>query len=278
MAATTRRREGLGSLRPVRDDQPQPPRTIPDPGFTGDTGALDPALARALAAYAGDAGLLPGVLAALHRARVLAPVVAVLGETGTTPAGLTVDKRADIALPLLVDPGGARAVPVFSSLESMARWDPSARPVPVAAARAAAVALAEQAEALLLDVAGPHPVTLGLPEVRALVDGRGSVPAYDDEPLRVALHQALAVVPEVEAAWLGPWPGTDARLTVRLVEGTDPAATAQDVVAAVRELAPLAGGGVRGLDLAVLTSAGPGPPARPVFTRHRTPRRTPPCS
>lgn len=243
-------------------------RRIPDPGFAGDTGAADPALVAALRAHAEDPGRLPDVLAALHGARVLAPVVAVLGAEGTGATGLRVDKSADVALPLLVGPDGARAVLVFSDLEALARWDPSARPVPVPGARTAEVARAESAVALLLDPAGPHPATLGERELQALAEGRGAVPAYLDEHLRVALHQALAPVETVAAAWLGPWPGSDARLTVVLVPGVEPASAAPAVVAAVRGPLVVAGGGVRGVDLAVLP-AGEGPPAgaRPVLRR-----------
>lgn len=243
-------------------------KRIPDPGFAGDEGRPDPVLRAALSAVAADPGRLPEVLAALHRARVITPVVAVLGEAGTGAGGLRVDKSADIAVPLLASADGARALPVFTGLDALARWDPEARPVPVEGARAAVVAQAEGAVALLVDLAGPHPVTLGEPELRALAEGRGTVPAYADEDLRVALHRALAEVGTVGAAWLGPWPGSDARLTVGLVAGIDAEGAAPVVVTAVRDLLAGAGGGVRGVDIA-LQPAGEPPPvgARPVLRR-----------
>lgn len=244
----------------------RPVKRIPNPGFAGDQGAADPALAEALRAYAREPGRLPEVLAALHTARVLAPVVAVLGETGATEAGLTVDKSADIALPLLQDGDGARAVPVFSSVQSLAAWDPQARPVPVLGPRAAAVALAEGARGLLVDPAGPHRVSLGAAEVHALAEGRGAVPVYADEAAVLALHRALAELPavaDVAAAWCEPWPGSDARVTVV----ADPRQSAL-VAAAVR--AALAGAMVRGIELGLAApgQAGPVPPGvRRVYTR-----------
>jgi hypothetical protein len=64
------------------------------------------------------------------------------------------DKTADIAVPVLVDPDGARALPVFTDLAALARGTPRPgrcrSPGP-----AAQVALAEDAEALVLDLAGP---------------------------------------------------------------------------------------------------------------------------
>jgi hypothetical protein len=231
-----------------------PDKRIPDPGFADDDGSADPQLAAALRAHAEDGGRLPEVLAALHRARVLAPVVALLGETGTSEAGLPVDKTSDIALPLLVDTEGRRAVPVFSCLDAMARWDPSARPVPVLGPRAAAVALAEGAEGLVVDVAGPAAATLGGPEVRALAERRAPLPAYDDDALAGAVAAVLAGEPDVLEARLGPGPGVDAVLTLRLDPSAEAATVGARLAAALR--APAVGRqAVRGIDLALV----PGP-------------------
>jgi hypothetical protein len=236
---------------------------IPDSGFAGDAGDADPVLAEAQRAYAADPARLPDVLAALHHARVLAPVVAVIGETATTAAGPTVDKTSDIALPLLVDPDGARAVPVFSCLETLARWDQSARPVPVEGPRAAAVAVAERAEALVLDVAGPMPVTLAGAEVQALAEGRAAIPAYDDEVLARQVAAALGREPAVTRGWIGPGVGVDALVTVAV----DPAASSEEIGARLAaQLQALARAGVRGLDLALQPGTASAPDGLLVYT------------
>lgn len=233
-----------------------PAKRIPDPGFAGDDGSADPRLSTALLACAENPGRLPEVLAALHAARVLAPVVAVLGESGTTEAGLRVDKTSDIALPVLVSGDGERAVPVFTDLAAMARWEPTARPVPVEGVRAAAVALAEGAAALVLDLAGPASVTLGEPELRALVEGRGTVPAYVDPALSGAVAARLAGDEAVRAAWLEPWPGVDARLTFAVADAADAAAVGARLADALRDLV---GTAVRGLEVAVTADPGAAP-------------------
>ena len=66
--------------------------------MTDDDGSVDAGLAAALTAYGDEVARLPEVLAALHGARVLAPIVAVLHEPGTSPAGVPVGKTSDIAL------------------------------------------------------------------------------------------------------------------------------------------------------------------------------------
>ncbi|HEX3932056.1 MAG TPA: SseB family protein [Nocardioides sp.] len=130
-------------------------RQIPDPGFAGDTGAADPALGAALAGFAADPGRQLDVFAALQGARVLVPVLAVLGEAEADASGLVHDKTSDMATALLTGQDGRRALLAFTSLDALAAWRPDARPVPVTASLAARSAAAEGAAALVIDVAGP---------------------------------------------------------------------------------------------------------------------------
>lgn len=145
-------------------------RLLAGAGDPGDTGEPDPALAAALAAYAGDSAREPDVLAALAQARLLVPVVATLGESETGPDGLVRDKSADMATVLMRGRDGRTALLAFTGLEALHRWDPEARPVPVPSRTAALAALQDGAEALLVDVAGPvrYVVEIGAaPEQRA---------------------------------------------------------------------------------------------------------------
>jgi len=147
---------------PVRENvamtgtPPQPPRQIPDPGFAGDAGEVPAPLAAALAAYAADpAEARAGVLAALQDARLLVPVVAVLGEVEHDEAGLAHDKSSDMAAVLLRGADGRLALLAFTGTAPLRDWNPEARPVPVPARVAAQSAVQEGAAALVVDVAGP---------------------------------------------------------------------------------------------------------------------------
>lgn len=137
------------------DEHPGGARLLAGAGAPDDTGDADPALAAALAAYAADPAREPEVLAALAEARLLVPVVATLGEAETGPDGLVRDKSADMATVLLRGADGRLALLAFTGLETMRRWDPAARPVPVPARTAALAAIQDGAAALLVDVAGP---------------------------------------------------------------------------------------------------------------------------
>jgi hypothetical protein len=135
-------------------------RSIPDPGFPGDDGSVDPALAEALAAYdrAGEADEAPlrhAALAVLQDSRVLVPVVALLGEVEYDEQGRAHDKTSDMAAVLMTGQDGRTALLAFTGSASLTAWDPAARPVPVTAQQAAQAALQDRAAALLVDVAGP---------------------------------------------------------------------------------------------------------------------------
>ncbi|MBW9206006.1 SseB family protein [Mumia sp. zg.B17] len=139
--------------------------SLAEPAFPGDDGSVDPGLAAALTAYDADGDLGP-VLVALARARVLVPVVAVRGETATDG-----DKEADMATVMLTGADGRKGLLAFSALETLRRWRPEARPVPVWAREAARAALAEGATALLLDLAGTVPVVVETDDLEHLAAG-----------------------------------------------------------------------------------------------------------
>jgi len=139
--------------------------------YPDDTGAASPLLATALAAYAEDPARYPDVLAALGSARLLVPVVAVLGEVETGPDGLARDKTSDMATVLLTGADGRQALLAFSSTDTLAAWNPEGRPVAVPTRTAALSAVQEGAAALLIDVAGPVRVAVEGEDLTALAAG-----------------------------------------------------------------------------------------------------------
>jgi hypothetical protein len=151
-------------------------RTIPDPGFAGDTGAVDPGLGTALAAY-GQAGPAEEpdahhvVLALLQDTRVLVPVVALLGEVEYDDQGLAHDKTSDMAAVLMTGRDGRTALLAFTGTPALQNWNPDARPVPVTARQAAQAAIQDNAAALLVDVAGPVLFVIEGDDLHALAAG-----------------------------------------------------------------------------------------------------------
>lgn len=126
--------------------------------FPDDQGGQSAEVEAALTTYAaapGDPRTFPAVLRALQSARLLVPVVALLGEVEYDEKGLAHDKSSDMAAVLMQNAAGERALLAFTSTQALTAWNPEARPVPVPSAVAAQSALQEQAAALLVDVAGP---------------------------------------------------------------------------------------------------------------------------
>ena len=144
----------------------QPQRRLAFTGFDNDDGSADPALARALAE--GDHG---ATLAALTKARLLVPVVAMLGEVEYDENGLAHDKTSDMAVALLQGQDGRNALLAFTSTESLARWSPEARPMPAQSQLVATAAIQEGAAAIVLDVAGPAAAVIETDDVRRLAAG-----------------------------------------------------------------------------------------------------------
>lgn len=167
-------------------------RELPHGGFAGDTGEADPALLGAL--RAGDER---DVMRQLPQARLLVPVKAVLGEVGEGVDGHVADKEADMAVVLLQHPDGRTALPAFTSMEALTAFDPTVRPVPVEAARAAQAAISEKADLIVLDCASEEAFELRASMVWALSQQRAWLPAHEDPFVASAVQRGCASRPEV---------------------------------------------------------------------------------
>lgn len=203
-----------------------------EPQFSGDDGAADPAVSAALAAYAAGRGSEHAALDALASSRLLVPVVAVLteeasggdeatgdsetGDSAIPDTGLRGEKSTEMALPTLIGRDGRAAVLAFTSLAALTRWRPDARPVAVPAARAWQAG-AEEASAVVIDVAGPVPVAVEGARLAALAAGRPAPLPHQDPDVLAALHAALGheqlivqaslTTPDQRAGWeYGPRP------------------------------------------------------------------------
>ena len=210
-----------------------------EPQFSGDTGAADPAVLAALAAYAAGRGSEHAALTALAGSRLLVPVVAVASEAEKDSAaglssvsqdgnvadvanvakevkefseenasqsdnpvgGLRGENTTEMALPTLIGRDGRSAILAFTSLEALTTWRPDARPVAVPAARVWQAG-AQEASAVVIDVAGPVPVTVEGARLAALAAGRPVPLPHQDPDVLAGLHAALGNEPLIAAASL----------------------------------------------------------------------------
>lgn len=225
-----------------------------------DSGQADPRLTAAL-----DSG--PGVLAAFTDARVFAGISATSTAEHTTEHGLRAESSAEMAV-LLLEVDGARALPVFTDINQLKRWDLSARPVPLTGREACQAALDEGAEAVVLDFR----VTFGLADVRSMASGwvpvagsslasrvgetRLKAPGDVPDGLVDALVAALRDEPLRSARLLEGPDGLVVGVCPRRPLGpADLAALAQRLMTALGPALP-----AEGLDLTVVDRRGPGLP------------------
>ncbi|MET8883352.1 SseB family protein [Streptomyces rubiginosohelvolus] len=255
-------------------------KNIPDPGFSDDDGSASPALTSALDAWSRDRSAVGPVLTALRDARLLVPVVAVLGEVeedsqegrealqkgggGRREGGLRREKTSDMAVPTL-KAGDRRALPAFTSTASLALWDPEARPVAVPLHQALQAAAHEKADTVVLDLAGPVAFELSGQALLALAENRTSTDPLQDPAVIEAVRETVAADPAVVRAHLGP--GTaDGTLALVLAPDAVPADAARRIAQALSASEVLRARLVRGLDLALLP-AGTAMPGEPLFAR-----------
>lgn len=175
--------------------------------FRSDDGSADPQVAAALAAFAAGRGGEHAALTALAGSRLLVPVLAALTTAAGQPAGpqdgaggqdascrqdSAAEKASDMALPALVGADGRHAVPAFTSLAALTRWQAAARPVPTEAGLVWRAAVAESC-AVVIDIAGPVPLAVEGARLTALARGQAPPLPHEDPDI---LHAVAAAVAE----------------------------------------------------------------------------------
>jgi hypothetical protein len=210
-----------------------------DPRFRDDRGGADPAVTDALAGFADGICGEREVLTALAGARLLVPVVAVVpgpreaesartGRAGTGPGATgpgepaAGEKDSEMAVPTIIGRDGRAALPAFTSIETLQRWRPAARPVPVPAASVWESAV-EQAQAVIVDIAGPVPFAIEGSRLHALASSHEPPFLHEDPDVHAAVAAAAASQPPGVRIRLGR-PAADADLLLELA-AADPAGT-----------------------------------------------------
>lgn len=158
----------------------------------GDDGSADPALLAALLRFRSGEGSQVEVIDAFRAARVLIPLIAEKGEEGIAPNGLAVDKTQELSIVTVAAPDGRRVQPVFSSVEAMQKWDPTARPIPVEALRAALAASAEDTDLIVLDPTAETEFVIRRPAVWAIAQEHAWEPSFLSTEVYTALQESVA--------------------------------------------------------------------------------------
>jgi len=226
--------------------------------FHEDDGSADPRAAATLAAFGSGLGSEHAALTALAGSRLLVPIVAAPPESaGRDPHGDAGaasqqagegdhgaasqqagqgDHGAEMSLPTLIGRDGRAAIPAFTSLDTLARWDPRARPVPALAGLVCRAAV-DSSSAVVVDVAGPVPLAIEGARLAALAEGQPVPLPHQDPDVLDAARAAAAGEPAIAelrlVAGAGPAPeaepagddaGSDLQVELTLADGCAAAA------------------------------------------------------
>jgi hypothetical protein len=152
----------------------------------GDTGDADPAVTAILAAYQAGEATEHAALSAVAATRLLVPIVAVMAEANDDGT----EKETEMALPTLIGNDGRAAIIAFTGADALGKWRRDARPVPVAGPRLWAAARTE-ADAVVIDIAGPVPLIVEGARLAALAAGQPPPLAPEDPHIRAAVAEVI---------------------------------------------------------------------------------------
>lgn len=183
--------------------QPWAGRSFTPNPAAADDGSADPALLAALNGFLAGSAAPEDVVDAFRSARLLVPLLAHVGDIGTTADGHLVDKTQELSIVTVAGPDGRTVLPVFTSVETLAAWDPQARPVPAAGPRVALAAASEETQLIVIDPTSPTEFVVRRPAVFALATGQRWTPCYRDPAIRAAFEAAVAPEPAVVGVELG---------------------------------------------------------------------------
>lgn len=167
-------------------------RSFETNAHAADDGSADPALQEALERFRSGQGSQVDVVDAFRAARVLVPLIAEKGDEGIGPFGMSVDKTQELSLVTVAAPDGRRVQPVFSCVDTMTRWNPAARPIPVEAVRAALAASAEDTELIVLDPTTETEFVFRRPAVWAIAQTQPWEPSFVSPEVFLALQESIA--------------------------------------------------------------------------------------
>lgn len=157
-------------------------------------------------------------LQVLSISRLLVPLVTDAGELGVTPEGRTVEKTQELSMVTVAAPDGRAALPAFSSVDAMRRWNADARPIPQPAPQVAVAAAGEGNDIVMIDAGSPE-LEFGVrrTELQAVALGDRAIPSWADADVLDAVRASVADEPRVTGVQLAPG-DPESRLTAAETE------------------------------------------------------------
>lgn len=129
------------------------------------------------------------------------------------------EKSSEMAMPSIVGGDGRRALPAFTSAETVRRWQPAARPVPLPAGSVWQAA-AQESCAVIIDIAGPVTLAVEGARLAALAAGMQAPALYQDpDAWQQVAEVAAELAPGIRVKLSAPEDGLDFTLELAPPQG-----------------------------------------------------------
>lgn len=199
-----------------------------------DDGSAPGALMDAIGRFHASGASELEVVDALRNCRLFVPLVAKLAEAGVEHA-LKSDKRAELSIVTVAGPDGRNVLPAFTSVQSLQRWNPKARPVAQQMELIALAAASDQTDVVVIDATAPTEFVVRRPALWALAQSAPWTPCYSDPQVLAEFVTAAEPEPSVVAVRLaagdpeGRLGGPELVVLVSVQDGLDEAALGEVV-------------------------------------------------
>jgi hypothetical protein len=203
-------------------------RELEENRFASDDGSAPKEFLNAIAGFRTGVKSQADVVDAIRSARLLVPLLAKLGESEIGANGLKVDKSAELSIVTVKAPDDQDALVVFSSVTSMQRWNPSARPVPTDAIRVCLAAASQLSTRVVIDPGSETQFVIRRPAIARIAQSLDWQPAELNPIVQKVVAESVAseqAVSEFELRSADPearLAGAELEVAIRLFLGSSP--------------------------------------------------------
>ena len=152
------------------------------------------------------------VIDTVRRVRFLIPLLARVEEPPAADSQSAAETSSEFSIVLVSAPDGRRVLPVFSSVGTMAHWNPAARPFPASGPRVALAAASEQTDLVVIDPGSRTEFAVRRPALWAIAKEHPWTPSFRDQVVLEEFLRLSAREDAVIALQLAP-ADPNARLT-----------------------------------------------------------------
>lgn len=204
-------------------------RSFEQNSFSDDDGKAPKALVDAIAQFReGELGA-EEVVDQIRKVRLLVPLLAKLGDSEVGAHGKTVDKSAELSIVTVKSPDDQDALVVFSSVQAMGLWNPSARPVPTDAIRVTLAAASQMSTRVVLDPGSETEFVIRRPAIAKIAQSLPWLPPESNPAVKRVIEESVAgeqLILGFELSTKDPesrLQGAELEVSIQLVQRGDPA-------------------------------------------------------